>query len=345
MQLNDLPELLLVHICKFFLDRLDFSEGGGWSESKNIYSSYRHVLNYQFVNNQFKTIVHMTTRDDAYIGLCQYMYMNTIMPNAIFTAGSDPFEDYEVGDLVVFDINPYDDSWSDRTFGNENENRHPRLCTRKDFEGIVKILTLSKKYALGKIRLTSSYIERWLPSVIELLALIVEENPEVSINTEVIEIGWCGDICDEPNHGFWQAKNWEGDNTGSDFHYHNEIETGENCIKAITTFVNMVKQLSSNNCNFANGLSCIQCSAIHLYREIPITADMNEDSCCYYCKTSILPNFKCRDCINYCHCKDHGNNDFEDCKGFCCSDCEVSKQINRQTWRSPDCPNEDNEDD
>jgi hypothetical protein len=52
----------------------------------------------------------MTTRDDAYIGLCQYMYMNTIMPNAIFTAGSDPFEDYEVGDLVVFDICPYDDS-------------------------------------------------------------------------------------------------------------------------------------------------------------------------------------------------------------------------------------------
>jgi hypothetical protein len=60
----------------------------------------------------------------------------------------------------------------------------------------------------------------------------------------------------------WQAKNWEGDNTGS---YHNEIETGENCIKAITTFVNLVKQLSSNNCNFANGLfpSKFQMQGLH----------------------------------------------------------------------------------
>ena len=203
----------------------------------------------------------------------------------------------------------------------------------------VVIVHLNTKMKIQVCALTSSYIERWLPSVIELLALIVEENPEVSINTEVIEIGWCGDICDEPNHGFWQAKKWEGDDRNS-----SRAETGENCVKAITTFVNLVKQLSSNNCNFANGLSCIQCSAIHLYHEIPITADINKDSCCYYCKTPIFPNFKCKDCYNYCHCKDYGKNDFEDCKGFCCNDCEVSKQINRQKWRSPSCPNEDEDD-
>ena len=340
MQLIDLPELLLVHICKFFLDRFDYSEYGLYNGREGANSCYRYVLNYQLVNNQFKTIVHMTTRDDAYIGLCQYMYLNTIIPNISFLAGSNPFEDYEVGDLVVFDISPHDDSW----YSSHNQNRGPLLCTREDFEGIAKILTLSKKYALGKIRLSSGYMERWLPSVIELLAFMVEENPEISINTEIIEIGWCGYSWDEPNHGFWHPKSWEGDNYRDDFHYHYAIETGENCIKAITTFVNLVKQLSSNNCKFANGISCIQCSAIHLYRKIPFTADMNKDSCCYYCKTPIFPNFKCRDCINYCHCKDYdGNYERDRCKGFCCSDCEVSKEINRQTWRLPDCQHEDDE--
>ena len=342
MMLTDLPELLLVLICQFYLEKWDYSDGGGWNEFKSINSSYSLVLNYQLVNNQFKNIVHMTTRDDAYIGLCQYMYLNTIIPNTSFTAGSDPYEDYELGDLVVFDISPYDDSWSDQSKWSErNEKRDPRLCRREDLEGIVKILTLNKKYALGKVRISSADIEQWLLSVIDLLAGIVEENPEVSIHTEIIEIGWCGDNCNDPNIGFWQRKSWEGDTTVNDWDW-SGVGTGENCIKAVTTFVNLVKQLSSNKCNFGNGLSCIQCSAINLYYEIPFTADMNKDSYCYYCDIPILPNSKCIDCYNYCRCKDEGN-DFEDCKGFCCNDCEVSNQIKRQTWRAPNCQYQTND--
>ena len=140
MQLNDLPELLLIHICKFFLDRVDYYEYGLYNGRKAPNSCYTHVLNYQLVNNQFRTIVHMTTRDDAYIGLCQYMYLNTIIPNTIFTAGSDPFEDYEIGDIVVFDIRLHDDSWSDRAAPSTNKNKEPRfVCTREDLEGIAKI--------------------------------------------------------------------------------------------------------------------------------------------------------------------------------------------------------------
>lgn len=110
----------------------------------------------------------------------------------------------------------------------------------------------------------------------------------------------------------------------------------------MTSFVNLVKQLSRNKCNFANGLSCIQCSAIHLYLEIHFLGDMNKDSLCYFCKTPILPNFKCMGCINYCHCCDDNYRSRRDrCKGFCCNDCKISKQINRQTWRLPGCEDEE----
>ena len=339
MQLIDLPELLLVNICKFFIDRLDFCEGECcWNGRKAPQSPYRHVLNYQLVNNQFNNIVHMTTRDDAYIGLCQYMYLNAIIPNMSFTAGSNPFDDYEVGDLVVFDICPYDDSWSSSWDSNLNKDLY--RYRREDVEGIVKILTLKEKYALGKIRLSSVYLELWLPSVIDLLEVIIEENPEASItiNTEIIEIGWCGSIWEEPNHGFFLSKRWEGDIKGNDDFHWPPVETGENCINAVTTFVKLVKRLSSNKCNFANGLSCIECSAINLYHEIPFTADMNKDSICHYCKTPILPNFKCIGCYNYCHCENDDDYGRDRCKGFCCNDCEVSKQINSQTWKSPNCP-------
>lgn len=334
LQLSELPELLLIHIFKFFIDRLDICKTSMYYNGrKALQSPYHHVLNYQSVSNQFNNIVNMTTRDDAYIGLCQYMYLNTSIPNTSFTVASNPFEDYDEGDLVVFDISPYDDSWSS---SHSNLNKDPNLCKREDVESIVKILTLNEKYALGKIRLTCGYLEYWLPSVIELLSVIIEKNPEVSINTKIIEIGSCGSIWDEPNNGFWQSKSWNGDIEGNDW---DEVETGKTCVHAVTTFVNLVKQLSRNKCNFANGLSCIECSAINLYHEIPFTADMNKESKCHYCETPILPNFKCNGCCNHCLCgRNRGRNC---CKGFCCNDCKVSKQINCRTWRWPNCTDED----
>jgi hypothetical protein len=45
LQLNDLPELLLVHICKFFLDRLDFSVYGFYNGRKGAKSCNRYVMN------------------------------------------------------------------------------------------------------------------------------------------------------------------------------------------------------------------------------------------------------------------------------------------------------------
>lgn len=158
-ELNDLPELMLVNIFQFFIDRVNYHGYrlfNGRGDAPQSY--YNLVLNYKLVNNQFNNIVHMTTRDDAYIGFCQYMYLHYVIPNTFFLAGSDPFENHEIRDLVAFDIRPYDDSWS--SSASPLVQSDPCLCKREDVEGIVKILTLNEKYALGKVRLSSTYIEQ-----------------------------------------------------------------------------------------------------------------------------------------------------------------------------------------
>ena len=221
----------------------------------------------------------------------------------------------------------------------------PKLCTDKDIEGIVKILTLNKRYALDKIRFNCYYIEKWLPQVIKRLEKCIEENPLVQINTEAVEICDVYSDCSGPCCGsFYQFKPWEGDekDTPEDF-YSRQTVNGENCLAAVTKFVNLLKQQSNDKCNFANGLCCIECSKIQIYKDINFTAKFNRTALCYYCECPILPNFKCLDCLIECGCHyDEGN---QRCYNFCCNDCAEAKEINRDDWTAPECVIEGNSDD
>ena len=204
-------------------------------------------------------------------------------------------------------------------------------------------MTLSKRYALGKIRFNSFDLEKWLPQVIDRLERCIEENPLVSINTEVIEINNVHSECSCCG-GFFQFKQWIGDNRDKDLiDKVYQTESGEHCLAAVTKFVNLIKQQSDNNCNFGNGLCCIECSEIQIYRKIYFTAKFNKSALCYYCKCPILPHFKCMQCIIECGCQYNNEYSDEPCYNFCCNQCAESKQIDGD-WIAPECVTEENND-
>ena len=215
------------------------------------------------------------------------------------------------------------------------------MCTDNDIEGIVKVLTLNKRYALGKIRFDSYYLEHWLPSLNEQLEKCILEDSQVVMNTEVVEITNVSSDCPMPCcAGFRQAKSsWEGDVISSS----DIIENGGKCLATVTKFVNLLKQLSNNKCKFANGLCCIDCSEINIYDKNHFTADLNKISFCYYCECPMLPNFKCLSCITACNCTYIGE-DNEGCNQFCCKDCKEAKQIDGNEWTAPGCVNADEDD-
>ena len=203
-------------------------------------------------------------------------------------------------------------------------------------------MTLSKRYALGKIRFNSFDLEKWLPQVIDRLERCIEENPLVSINTDVIEITNVNSSCSCCG-GFYQFKQWIGDEF-EDVNLSRFTENGEHCLVAVTKFVNLLKQQSNNNCNFGNGLCCIECSKIQIYSSINFTAKFNKTADCYYCECPILPHFKCTNCIIECNCKYREGNSSR-CYNFCCNECAATIQIDRREgWTAPECVIEDNHD-
>ena len=325
LMLLDLPELLIVHMFPFFLepaDLIEFQYRNGNEDYKR--SDYGKMMSYLKVCKLFKKLIHIVTRQDVYIGLCQYMYLNVVLPHTRFVAG---VEDYEEGDPVTFIIEPYDSSWRSRAI---------QQCNNYDIEGIAKILTLNKRYALGKIRMNSEWCNNWLPQVVDLLTL-AESDPQLSVNCQVIVIGMLCDDCDNVHSGFETTKPWSGDEE-----YWGLI--GENCIRTVTAFVQLIRRLSKNKCIFTNGLCCITCSEINVYPVIRFNVGRKDkDAICHFCSCPILPNFKCNNCFTLCNCnRHHDDYDYErePCYNFVCDDCVEINNINVKTgWRSPKCTN------
>lgn len=155
------------------------------------------------------------------------------------------------------------------------------------------------------------------------------------MHTEVVEITYVHTDCyAKCCGGFKQAKEqWKGDAASSG----RLVEDGANCLVAVTKFIKLLQKLSNNKCKFSNGLCCIECSNINIYKVIHFTADKNKTALCYYCKCLILPNFKCLDCLISCDCQYHDDGGVGDfCGNFCCKDCAATKQIGGH-WTAPAC--------
>ena len=327
LMLIDLPELLIASIFPFFLDSIDYNLYKYYDlGNKNIWRRKSKIdddpMNlYPTVSQLFRRLVHKVTRDDFYICICQYLYLLKVIPNTRFKAGVEDNYNREVGDLVIFNIDPYDTSWCKW----KSSDDFQITITNQDITGIAKILTLNKRYALGKVRLNSFYISKWLPKVLDLLSIMIKDDPQLSVNCEVIEIGEICDDCDQL-HGF-------------------ETEDGYDDlvdIEIITSFVHLVKKLSNNMCIFPNGICCIACSEINLYsrfERIGYDFGRNDiDALCHYCSVPILPNFKCNNCTTRCNC--NTSDERYSCKNFVCSDCVEVNMINVDIgWTSPVCPN------
>jgi hypothetical protein len=315
--LLDLPELLTAHMFPFFLEQFDYTECYGYCNGNEDYkrSEYGKMMSYLKVCKLFKKLIHIVTRQDVYIGLCQYMYLNVVLPNTLFLTG---VEDYEEGDPVTLSLYPLDSLWISAEAGE-------LICNNYDIEGIAKILTLNKRYALGKIRMNSEWCNNWLPQVLDLLLTMAESDPQLSVNCQVIVIGKFCDACDDVHGGF-------------------EIDEliYENCLRTVTAFVQLIRRLSNNKCIFTNGLCCITCSEINVYPDIRFNVgNKDEDAICHFCSCPILPNFKCDNCFTLCNCnRDDYDYDREPCNNFVCNDCVEINNINVETgWRSPKCTN------
>jgi hypothetical protein len=190
------------------------------------------------------------------------------------------------------------------------ENGQTKSEGYHDPDGVAKMMTLTKHFAGSKITFRITNVEKWLPPLIRQLEWMREcGDLKHRINCNLIQFVKRGDV----------GWHW----------YQDRLR------KTIKRFAYLVDTLSEGKCILQDGLCCIDCRTISFND----SWFSNANATCYYCKIEILPNFRCRSCINPCQCyQDVGFDEF--CNSFVCNICVVERFITQElTWVSPGCKN------
>lgn len=199
--------------------------------------------------------------------------------------------------------------------------------TNQDTTGTAKILTLNKRYALGRVGLSSFYTSRWLPPVLGVPSIVTKDGPQLSVNCEVIETGEICDDCDQV-HGL-EAEHGRDGPAGTE---------------TTTSPVHLVRGPSNSRCTFPSGIRCIARSETNLYSRFERTdydfGRSDTDALCHYCSAPVPPNLRCGSCTTRCSCSSTSDDPEDSCKNFVCSDYVEVNMINVDTgWTLPVCPN------
>ena len=282
----------------------------------------KHIIPYlipTFENNENSIYnfeineLHRTTRDELrnyqLVGLQFWRLIHKITRTGYRYLCQIMFSEKVLPNIRYF-ISSTGEMYFDQTGPYILENRQIKSEGYHDPDGVAKMMTLTKEFAGSLLQFRIASVEKWLPPIIRRLEWMRES----------------GDLKHRINCNFIQFVN----RGGGAWHW-DQVRLR----KTIKRFADLVDTLSEGKCLFKDGLCCIDCRTISFNN----SWFSNDNAACYYCKIKILPNFRCRSCINPCQCyQDVGFEEF--CNSFVCNICVVERFISQEmTWISPGCAN------
>jgi len=355
----------IVNIMKFLIPiHLDSNPYGIAIRSQANGNEYDDVkklkkqCDFRFVCKSFRVVFHTVTRANEYKKLCQLMFVDMLHFEYQVNNKEDRYLTKKSDGTYTKNINNIQ---SDHWWSIIVHHFHDGNKGESSIEAFAKILTLSSNYAFDTVHICCDYFRLWMPLLIKKLGKMRKENPNLSVNCKRIVIDDCAISVykeEETDHSWDQ--NWGGGIVEHEYSPEDMTKDFNVCHEALQKFATIIKKLSHKKCNFGNGLYCMECKNIDFNKRSPfsICGDIHDKAKCFYCKTPILPNFKCCHCIRTCECiaesydeeGDYGEDTEEwaenGCASFVCLNCidERNDQWYNEWW-APNCPNHDHDDD